>query len=844
MVSDAWLLGVAILLTLLAGAGLSAYETYATRRGLRFRRFERPGATALVIGFSVAALVTGKLGENWFVLPVAAFAALSGTALLRRGGRIASFLLLWLFGAVAVLALNAEIPAYGIRVPDVVLTALVLACFASFIRELDILGSAGWGFAVLSAVGAAAIAYAADSAKDEGLALLVAGAVFAVVAVSPFGSGILGRVGSRLAGLVIGALAVRAAVGSPLAMTVVVAVGLVCALGYVVTLGSPGRGRVALGLLVLGAAGAVAALPAVAALLDVYRPIHRAVASSRSLVKSDAAQLRGTSTRLAALQHTFGSSAQKLDKPAVKVGRSVPFLSANLRAATSSAHVAADLAGSARQVIDRANVNAASIHAATVDRRALRQLADDLSRVKTKLDRAAAQLGSGEGRELLVPELRTGVADLRTQLRSVDHRITTTLQGAQVAESSLGYDRPQRYFIAVQNNAESRATGGYIANYGILVADKGRLTLPDFRRTAEFDLPPAPHRTLHASKEYANRYSRFDVSREWTNVNMSPDLPTVARVMADQYKQFSGTTIDGVIAVDPIALSHLLRLTGPVRVEGWPTPITAANVVPITLHDEYIAYDKQLDNRIDFIGRVAKTVFDRLTNGGLTDLIKAGNVVHDATASRHLQFWSATPSAQRFFAGTHSAGAVGSVRGDALMVTTQNAAANKLDYYLHRDVAYDAKVTRDGGDLRVDATLTVKLRNDAPATGEPKYVIGPYDGRFKAGENRLFVTVYSPLNATSATVDGQPLELAGAPELGRLAHSAFVDLPAGTTRTVVLHLRGVVAGGGPYRLDVIRQPLVYDDTLAVQLTGVGRKQLRQSGTFVRDLHLAAPLSGS
>ena len=28
--------------------------------------------------------------------------------------------------------------------------------------------------------------------------------------------------------------------------------------------------------------------------------------------------------------------------------------------------------------------------------------------------------------------------------------------------------------------------------------------------------------------------------------------------MADQYKQFSGTSVDGVIAVDPIALAQLL----------------------------------------------------------------------------------------------------------------------------------------------------------------------------------------------------------------------------------------------------------------------------------------------
>jgi hypothetical protein len=413
------------------------------------------------------------------------------------------------------------------------------------------------------------------------------------------------------------------------------------------------------------------------------------------------------------------------------------------------------------------------------------------------------------------------VADLRTQVRSVDHRITTTLEGTRVADSLLGYDRPRRFFVAVQNNAESRATGGYIANYGVLVADGGHITLPDFRRTSEFDEPNAPNRTLNAPREYAKRYSRFDVAREWTNVNMSPDMPTVARVMADQYKQFSGTTVDGVVAVDPIAMSYQLRLTGPVQVAGWPTPITADNVVKISLHDEYIAYENQLDSRIDFIGRVAKTVFDRLTNGGLDNLIKAGDVVHGAIASGHLQFWSADAAAQRFFVATHSAGALAPVTGDALMITTQNSAGNKTDFFLHREVDYSAQVTPRGDTLRVEATVTIKLRNDAPDRGEPRYVIGPHDDRFEPGLNRLYLTVYSPFATAGGTVDGAAVEIQGAPELHRFAHSVFVDIPAGATRTVVFHLRGDVVGHDRYVLDVAHQPLVNDDTFSWHINGLG-----------------------
>ena len=40
--------------------------------------------------------------------------------------------------------------------------------------------------------------------------------------------------------------------------------------------------------------------------------------------------------------------------------------------------------------------------------------------------------------------------------------------GARIAPRMLGLDRPQRYFVAFQNNAEARGTGGLPGAFGIL----------------------------------------------------------------------------------------------------------------------------------------------------------------------------------------------------------------------------------------------------------------------------------------------------------------------------------------------------------------------------------------
>ncbi|MEY2427077.1 MAG: hypothetical protein QOI61_2649, partial [Actinomycetota bacterium] len=654
-----------------------------------------------------------------------------------------------------------------------------------------------------------------------------------------FGGGMLGRVGARFLGLVIGGMAIRAAVGSPVAVVTVAALGVLCALAFVAVLERPARGRATLGLAVGAGLLALAAIPASAALLDVYKPIRETVRTSRDLVKATPkGGLESASVRLAGIEKAFRSSERRLDSTSVAAGKFVPFLGVNLRAATSSTQVAAELAASARRLVDQINVKSVAMKNRTVPRAELDRLVGGLEAVQGDVRRAQSRVVTGSALDLLVPQLRDGVEDLDRQVRAVGRRVSSTLDGTVTATRLLGYDRPRRYFVAVQNNAESRATGGYIANYGILVADDGHVALPEFRRTLDFDAAKDRPRTLNAPRDYRARYSRFDVEREWTNVNMSPDFPTVAAVMADQYKQYSGASVDGVIAVDPVALAKLLALTGPVRVAGWPVPITSANAVPILLHDEYVAFEGRLDDRVDFIGRVAKAVFDRLTDTGLSDLTKAGAVIHDVTTTRHVQVWARDGGATKFLRRSRADGRVPPLGGDALLVTTQNAAGNKLDYYLRRSITYNARVRRANGRVVVDATLTVRLRNEAPASGQPRYIIGPADPRFKAGQNRTYLTVYSPLGLGAATLDGQPLVLSGSPELGRVARSAFIDIPPGATRTVEVRLSGVVAGSKRYALALLRQPLSTDDDVILTFDGVGDgRQFTQNGRLQRDLFL-------
>lgn len=108
----------------------------------------------------------------------------------------------------------------------------------------------------------------------------------------------------------------------------------------------------------------------------------------------------------------------------------------------------------------------------------------------------------------------------------------------------------------------------------------------------------------------------------------------------------------------------------------------------------------------------------------------------------------------------------------------------------------------------------------------------------------MYVSVYSPLLLQGATIDGQPLVLQSEVEQGRGVFSAFIDVPAGATRTVAIDLVGSVLPDVPYRLDLHRQPSAAADQVTVGLAAAGtRPPVRRDISLSNDAVFEAPLSG-
>ncbi|HEY5173601.1 MAG TPA: DUF4012 domain-containing protein, partial [Acidimicrobiia bacterium] len=404
----------------------------------------------------------------------------------------------------------------------------------------------------------------------------------------------------------------------------------------------------------------------------------------------------------------------------------------------------------------------------------------------------------------LIPQLDRPLTRFASTVAKADDSAHTAAEAAALAPSILGESGRRTYLLAIVTPAESRGSGGMMANYGVLTVINGRVQLTTIGRCSDLNKAGTDPKHLAGPPDYLARYGKFDPAGTWQNVTMSPDFPSVANVMAQLYPQSGGVRIDGVIRLDPVALSGLLSLTGAVHVPGLPVTLNAQNVASFVLRDEYTLI-RNRDVRIDLLGDIARAVFDRLTSGQSAQPSGFGNALSPAIRTGDLALWFRDAREQALVRRIGADAALPPVNGDSFGVIVQNGGANKIDEYLHRTVGYAATVTAATGSVHAHAV--VALRNAAPASGLPSDAIGNEVG-LPVGTNRLYLSLYTPFALERATLDARPLALLAERELGRNVYSAFVDIPPGGTRTITLDLAGSVdLAQGHYRFDYLAETL-------------------------------------
>jgi hypothetical protein len=337
------------------------------------------------------------------------------------------------------------------------------------------------------------------------------------------------------------------------------------------------------------------------------------------ILRRDAAAAARTAGELN--RHT-AQARQATNDPLWTLAGGLPWIGQNFQAVSTIAMSADDVA--AQGVVPVVNVvrsldwNELAPNDKAVDLAPLKAAEPKLSAAAYVVNQSSERLDNLDG-EVLAPQIAAPLAAAREQLSLLQESLVAASDTAKVVPDMMGATQKRNYLLLIQNNAESRASGGIPGALAVLEVDKGRLALVS--QTSATDLgtmspvvPIDPEQQLI----YSARVGKF-----MQDVNLTPDFPTSAKTALAMWEQKTGDRLDGVISIDPIALSYLLTATGPVELEpelqqligpGLPTELTGGNVVKTLLSDVYLEIADPKLQDVYFAG-VAKELFSSLSTG-------------------------------------------------------------------------------------------------------------------------------------------------------------------------------------------------------------------------------------
>ncbi|MET0820557.1 MAG: DUF4012 domain-containing protein [Aeromicrobium sp.] len=540
----------------------------------------------------------------------------------------------------------------------------------------------------------------------------------------------------------------------------------------------PGRTVAVVLALAVATAAVVFALQAYRASTSLERAASQAEQLQTQVVAGDISAARAT---LSDLRRSTARARNETDGPLWAVGAKVPWLGRNVSAVRTVAATLDDVTTQALppivNVSDQLNASAFSPQGGKIDLATIQQIGPAVGAADRSLTAARSRLSAIDPSEL-VGRLRTPVERLREKVKTAQTSAASAHVAAQLMPQMLGAGGERRYLLLIQNNAEIRATGGIAGAFAVIRANRGRVAV---ERTGSIrDLPPFAAPVLPMTGDEKTVFLD-QLVRDLRDVNVTPDFPRSAQIARAMAEKQLAIGVDGVMSIDPVALSHVLAGTGAVKV-GDGLTIDSTNAVEVLLNSVYRKYPDGEQQDAVFAAS-ARKIFETVTSGS-ADPRKVIEGLSRSVSEKRLMLWSKRSDEQQKIAATGIAGAFARDDGASphVGVYLGDAAGSKMQYYLDYSTVMTATRCLEGG--RQEITTTTELTSDAPE-GLPEYITG--NGKLAPkGDMRMFAWLYAPHGGrfTSIKLDGTPQIITTARLHGRPETTVEVRLARGQTRTL------------------------------------------------------------
>ena len=352
--------------------------------------------------------------------------------------------------------------------------------------------------------------------------------------------------------------------------------------------------------------------------------------------------------------------------------------------------------------------------------------------------------------------LAGSVLDLQEKIGTAEQAASAAARALTVAPNLLGADGEQTYLLMFQNNAESRSTGGIASAFAVVRAKNGRLSFDEQPTTAELRAPDDDP-VVKLSKDERRTFGSA-LGFNPADITATPDFPRTAQIARRLLERSTGIRADGVISVDPVALSYLLEGTGPIDVpEG--DDLTSDNAVRKLLSDVYAAFPDPLQQDA-FFATAAQAVFETALSGE-GDPTKTLAGITKAERERRIMLWSNDEAVEKELRGTRLAGALPPTTATPHVgVYLNETNSSKMQYYLGWNTTVTSTSCSTEGVQRLTSTTVLKSDTPTDVKDLPDGVVEQND-EIKRGAQRVTLLVVAPAGGTveSAEADEEPVPL-------------------------------------------------------------------------------------
>ncbi|KKQ52529.1 MAG: hypothetical protein US70_C0008G0016 [Parcubacteria group bacterium GW2011_GWD2_38_11] len=332
-------------------------------------------------------------------------------------------------------------------------------------------------------------------------------------------------------------------------------------------------------------------------------------------------------------------------------------------------------------------------------------------------------------------------------------------------------DKEKTLLVLFQNNMEIRPGGGFIGAFGVVKLKNGKVVSMETYDLSNFDMlvaniltPPYPILEILKVNAWKMRDSNF-----------SPDFAVNAKKAEEFYHMGQGQeNFDGVIAVTANVLSSILKITGPISIDGYPGTYNSENAILSLEYQVEKAFEQQGIDRGErklVMSDLANEIEKRVFSFTVLQKIELAKILLEDLNKKDIQLYFKDANLQKRIEDANWAGAVDSTwEKDYLMTVDANLGSFKSDYYVKRSIDYIVDLSKD--------IPTAKLKITYEHTAKQK--------DWMTRDYTDYLRVYVPENSWLIAQNNFDDTKFGS-EFGKKYFGSIVRVPIGTSKTVEIN---------------------------------------------------------